>query len=121
MFGSVYIGVNKYTGESIAMKDIPLPETEDEPETYANAFKKLIEEFKLLTELEHDHVMRYLGVEGKNDMMTIFMEYVAGISLNNILARYGLLSLEATRSYMRQIIRGLSFLHEEGVVHRQLQ
>ncbi len=52
----------------------------------------------------------------------VVMEYVAGPSLENVLARHpnGLPAVEA-RAWLRGLVEGVAYLHDHGIVHRDLK
>ena len=50
--------------------------------------------------------------------LNIFLEYIAGGSLNSLLRKYGNLNENIVRIYTTQILQGLEYLHWNGVVHR---
>ena len=50
----------------------------------------------------------------------IVMEYIDGVSLQEILVASGAPELEPTLEIARQTLRALSFLHREGYVHRDI-
>jgi len=49
------------------------------------------------------------------------LEYVAGGSLRDILKKFGPLDEKLTKIYIRQILEGLLYLHQNKVVHRDLK
>lgn len=64
--------------------------------------------------------MRYLGAVTHKNKLNIFLEYIAGGSLNFLLKKYGKLNENIVRIYTREILKGLEYLHWNGVVHRGL-
>eukprot|EP00660_Eupelagonema_oceanica_P006634 gene6634-1326_t len=49
------------------------------------------------------------------------MEYVSGGSLLSVIARFGAVALSSARRYLRDILRGLHFLHSHEIVHRDMK
>lgn len=66
-------------------------------------------------------VVRYFGAEGSNSHthteIRIFMEYMPLGSIAALLKRTGPLSEPLVRSYMRQTIAGVAYLHAQRIVH----
>lgn len=65
--------------------------------------------------------MQYLGTERTEDAINIFLEYVPGGSIASVLAKFGPLQESVIRSYTRQILRGLEYLHQRGIMHRDIK
>ncbi len=62
-------------------------------------------------------MVQYLGhhFDGEEEKcLFIFLEFVAGGSLANMIAGFGALSEDVTRCYTKQIVEGLIYVHNEG-------
>lgn len=57
----------------------------------------------------------------KTNTMYIFLEYVPGGSIASMLERFSAFSEELTRSFTRQLLLGLEYLHGCKVIHRDLK
>ena len=53
--------------------------------------------------------------------LTIFLEYVPGGSVVTLLHNYGAFEEPLVQNFVRQILHGLSFLHERTIVHRDIK
>jgi serine/threonine protein kinase len=53
--------------------------------------------------------------------MNIFLEYVAGGSLYSMIRRFGNFKESLLVIYLRQILEGLIYLHDNGIVHRDIK
>lgn len=61
-------------------------------------------EVNLLKTLQHDNIVRYLGMElGEDGMISIFLEYVSGGSLASIIAKHGSLKEATIVLYVKQV------------------
>ena len=78
-------------------------------------------EVEVLRGLKHENIVRYLGTERTADSMYIFLEYVHGGSIASLLAKFGAFQEAVIRVYTRQILRGLEYLHERGIMHRDIK
>ncbi|KAG2310620.1 hypothetical protein Bca52824_022177 [Brassica carinata] len=84
-------------------------------------------EESILSSLSSPYVVKYIGsnTTTENDTLTYYnllMEYVPGGSLHDLIKNSGgKLPEPAIRSYTRQILKGLMYLHERGVVHCDLK
>lgn len=64
------------------------------------------------------YICRYLGTALEDNVVSIFMQYVPGGSIANILARFGALEEEVFCNYTKQILEGVEYLHANNVIHR---
>ena len=53
-----------------------------------------------------------------DDKLYIYLEYVSGGSIHKLLQEYGQFGEQAIRSYTKQILLGLAYLHAKNTVHR---
>src|SRR5262245_32260378 len=73
--------------------------------------------------LKHPHLVGLYDIlKGKNDDTWIVMEYMAGESLDQVLARHpqGIPPPQAL-GWLHGICSGVRYLHEHGIVHRDLK
>lgn len=57
--------------------------------------------------------------DGKN--LYIFLEYVPGGSVAHLLSNYGSFEEPLVRTFVKQILRGLAYLHENDIIHRDIK
>lgn len=57
-------------------------------------------------------------LEQIDDKLYIYLEYVSGGSIYKLLQEYGPLGEQAIRSFTKQILSGLAYLHAKATVHR---
>ena len=65
----------------------------------------------------------YLGahVEEESGTVYIFQEWIPGGSVAQLLKRFGPFQVGVVRTYTRQILFGLEYLHANGIVHRDIK
>ena len=56
-----------------------------------------------------------------DDHLNIFLEYVPGGSVTSLLRNYGAFEEPLVRNWVRQILLGLSYLHERDIIHRDIK
>eukprot|EP01062_Namystynia_karyoxenos_P021763 TRINITY_DN18296_c0_g2_i1.p1 TRINITY_DN18296_c0_g2~~TRINITY_DN18296_c0_g2_i1.p1 ORF type:complete len:776 (+),score=200.61 TRINITY_DN18296_c0_g2_i1:88-2415(+) len=120
-FGTVYQAIDNEDGRIIAVKQIELPS-----EAAAGSdLQQLREEIELLRSVQHRNVVQYLGTQQDHQAIYIFMEYMAGGSLAALARQYGGraggLHPRVIQNYTRQILDGLVYLHQVGIVHRDIK
>ncbi|OAQ97864.1 hypothetical protein LLEC1_00041 [Akanthomyces lecanii] len=122
-FGSVYLALHAVTGELLAVKQVETPSgtlsaSDSRKKSMIDALKR---EIGLLRELRHPNIVQYLGCSSSDNNLNIFLEYVAGGSVQTMLNSYGALGEPLVRSFVRQILTGLSYLHERDIIHRDIK
>lgn len=120
-FGKVWLGLRD-NGEFLAIKEIQLVQGEK----YAQRLEAVENEIELMRNLDHPHIVRYLGSrrdETKNSFY-ILLEYVSCGSIQALIKTMGgPLDERVIRKYARQILLGLAYLHSRDppVVHRDIK
>ncbi|KAH3665645.1 hypothetical protein OGAPHI_003833 [Ogataea philodendri] len=118
-FGTVYLGLNGLTGELMAVKQVSLPtSSESSKMTMVNALKQ---ELTLLKVMNHENIVRYLGSSSDATNIYIFLEYIPGGSVSSMLTTYGPFEEPLVRNFITQVLIGLQYLHEEGIIHRDIK
>ncbi|KAL1216903.1 Mitogen-activated protein kinase kinase kinase 17 [Cardamine amara subsp. amara] len=79
-------------------------------------------EESILSNLSSPYIVKYIGsnLTTENDklMYNFLMEYVSGGSIHDLIKNSGgKLPEPVIRSYTRQILKGLMYLHDQGIVH----
>ncbi len=86
------------------------------------ASEQFLREAKAATRIRHPNIVDVtdFGVAPDNSVYFV-MEYLEGISLEDVLARDGLIPLFNAVNIVRQAARALAAAHEHGIVHRDLK
>ncbi|KAK5657364.1 hypothetical protein OQA88_3430 [Cercophora sp. LCS_1] len=114
-FGSVYKAFNWGTGEAVAVKQIKLG---DVPKS---ELRMIEAEIDLLKNLHHDNIVKYIGFVKTADCLNIILEYCENGSLHSICKAYGKFPENLVGVYMTQVLQGLHYLHDQGVIHRDIK
>ncbi|XP_018398321.1 PREDICTED: mitogen-activated protein kinase kinase kinase 4 [Cyphomyrmex costatus] len=115
-FGKVYTVVNNQTGELLAMKEVQL-----QPDDH-RAIRRVAEELQIFEGIQHQHLVRYYGLEIHREEMLIFMEFCAEGTLESLVAGSGNgLPESLVRKYTHQLLSAVTALHSHGIVHRDIK
>lgn len=121
-FGSVVLGMNAKNGLLMAVKQVELPSGQSQNDQKKKRMLDALEgEIELLKTLQHDNIVQYLDSYADGEHLNIFLEYVPGGSVVALLRNYGAFEEPLVRNFVRQILQGLSFLHNKGIVHRDIK
>uniref|UniRef100_A0A673KRE6 Mitogen-activated protein kinase kinase kinase 19 n=1 Tax=Sinocyclocheilus rhinocerous TaxID=307959 RepID=A0A673KRE6_9TELE len=107
------------TDSLIAVKQVALDASTSE--MAEKEYERLEREVDLLKTLHHTNIVGFLGTALCENTVSIFMEYVPGGSISNILSRFGPLPEKVFVLYTRQILEGVAYLHANRVIHRDLK
>jgi serine/threonine protein kinase len=113
--GDVYQATDLKLGRSVALKF--LPEVLAKEKERAARFER---EARVLAMLNHPHIAAIYGLEQSGERNFLVMEYVAGETLAQRIAR-GAMPIEEALKMGRQIAEALDAAHEKGIVHRDLK
>jgi len=140
-FGQVNLAMDRVTGAFFAVKSTVVScsssyqqgDVEDVVGAAAvqpnSAFAAMENEIRILQELDSEFVVRCLGSdwseEGGKRMRNVFLEYMPGGSLSDVLKQFAggaqqqqqPLDEQLIRSYTHSILQGIDYLHRRGIVH----
>ncbi|XP_029635741.1 cyclin-dependent kinase 4-like isoform X1 [Octopus sinensis] len=122
-YGTVYKARDRKSGQYVAMKQIPLPNSKEGVPTSAI---REIAALRRMENFEHENIVRFLDVivndSGGRTYLTLLFEYIDQ-DLSSFLEKYPSPSLEQDiiRNMMKQLLSGIDFLHCHKVVHRDLK
>ncbi|KAJ5502163.1 Armadillo-like helical [Penicillium fimorum] len=118
-FGSVYRALNWNTGETVAVKQIKLT---DLPKSELRVIMPMQQlEIDLLKNLDHPNIVKYHGFVKSVETLNIILEYCENGSLHSIAKNFGRFPENLVGLYMSQVLHGLLYLHEQGVIHRDIK
>ncbi|KAG5469157.1 hypothetical protein LSCM4_02555 [Leishmania orientalis] len=108
-FSTVYRGLSM-SGNLVALKCFQLGARNIEVHA-------IVDEVRLFANLHHENVVQYLSLYVSESYVIEIMEFVPGGSLDTLLKSFGSLRPESVRRYLRDIARGLNYLHTANIVH----
>jgi serine/threonine protein kinase len=111
-FGTVFLAEDTWIDKRVALK-VPHKQGADSVD--------LLREPRLLASLNHPNIVTILTAERLEDVFFIVMEFVAGETLEAVIARGGALDLPLALDYTCQICNAVDYAHRHGVLHRDLR
>ncbi|GJJ77608.1 hypothetical protein EMPS_09967 [Entomortierella parvispora] len=114
-FGSVWRGLNLDTATTVAVKQINLS---DIPQS---ELANIMMEIDLLKKLNHPNIVKYYGFEKTSDNLNIILELCENGSLRSLCKNFGKLPEHLGAMYITQVLDGLVYLHDQGVIHRDIK
>ncbi|GFS42446.1 mitogen-activated protein kinase kinase kinase 6 [Actinidia rufa] len=109
-YGRVYKGLDLENGDFVAIKQVSL-------ENIAQ------EDLNIIMNLNHKNIVKYLGSLKTKTHLHIILEYVENGSLANIIKpnKFGPFPESLVVVYIAQVLEGLVYLHDQGVIHRDIK
>ncbi|HET9266323.1 MAG TPA: protein kinase [Vicinamibacterales bacterium] len=111
-FGTVYLAQDTWIDKKVAIKV---------PHRQGLDFGELLREPRLLASVSHPNIVAITTAEKQDNIFFIVMEYVAGETLENIIALSGALELNRALDFACQICNAVDHAHRQGVIHRDLR
>ena len=114
--GTLYRGFHPLLGREALVKLMPADAL-----SHPEVLKRFQREIRLLAQLTHPNLMAALHAGVELGVHYLVLENVPGIDLQTKVVREGPLAMEAAVDAVCQAAEGLAFLHEKGIIHRNVK
>lgn len=114
-FGMVYKGIDLESNRLLAVKEISLVGSN------VQQLPILQKELALMERLHHPNIVQCLGADHDDQYLRIYMDYVAGGSVSSIIRSFGCFQERQASVLTQQMLRGLQYLHDRKIAHRDLK
>ena len=115
-FSTVKLGVHRITQKKVAIKILDKNKIESKDD-----LERIIREMQILTEMDHQNVIKVFKIYEEENNFSIIMEYCEGGELFNYIVKNQRLSEEESSFFFYQIINGIEYIHSKGIAHRDLK
>jgi serine/threonine protein kinase len=103
-------------GQTVAIKVLPPSKAKD-----PHLFGRFQREARLASRLKHPNIVGTFQVGEAGGIHYLVMEHLEGETLEDALQRRGKLPPEEAVRIVYQALKGLQYIHEQGLVHRDLK
>eukprot|EP01025_Chloroclados_australasicus_P033324 TRINITY_DN3394_c0_g3_i2.p1 TRINITY_DN3394_c0_g3~~TRINITY_DN3394_c0_g3_i2.p1 ORF type:complete len:1167 (-),score=114.54 TRINITY_DN3394_c0_g3_i2:813-4313(-) len=120
-YGQVFEGTavdpSRTTTPTVAVKQISLAGIQNEQ------LAGIVQEIELLKSLKHPNIVKYFNSFLSKRHLYILLEYMDNGTLSQVLkpGEFGSLAEPLVAMYIIQVLEGLMYLHQQGVVHRDIK
>ncbi len=113
--GEVWRGIHVTLGRTVAVK---LLSVESGDSSFGERF---LNEARIQASLHHPHIATLYELVQLGDRPCIVMEYVDGETVADRLRRAGPMRLGQALEVFRQVVEAVGYIHDHGIVHRDLK
>src|SRR3954466_8923467 len=114
-FGDVYLARDSALDRDVALK---LLRQRTRAEALASQF---LAEGRLLARVAHPNVITVYGAESVNGRVGLWMEFIRGLTLEDVLRQHGAFSAREATFIGLDLCRALAAVHATGLVHRDVK
>lgn len=118
-FSTCYQCRDVKTGIIMAVKQISFCRNSEHEQD--NICEKVVDEIRMMAGLSHPNIVRILGATKTGAHFNMFVEWMPGGSVSYLLEMYGVFSEPVMSSYAQQLLLGLAYLHDNGILHRDMK
>jgi Cdc6-like AAA superfamily ATPase/predicted Ser/Thr protein kinase len=114
--GTVYQATDEYSGRNVAIK-VP----SESLATNADMLARFEREAMIMEELNHPNIVRSYEWGRDNGKLYLAMEYLDGLTLEEVIHRQGKLSLSLVIAIAKPVAEALEYVHQKGFVRNDIK
>ncbi|KAL7673804.1 hypothetical protein ACOME3_000084 [Neoechinorhynchus agilis] len=114
-FAKVKLARHVPTWKEVAIKII------DKTQLNHSSLQKLWREVRVMKKLWHPNIVKLFEVIETDRTLYLVMEYASGGEVFDYLVSHGRMREKEARAKFRQIVSAVQYLHQKGIVHRDLK
>jgi serine/threonine-protein kinase len=119
-FGEVYRAWDTRLDREVALKLLRTTSAGDDPTRSLSDPTRVVNEGRLLARVRHPHVITVYGAETRDGTVGIWMEFIRGLTLHQIVEKQGPLGAREAAGVGADLCRALSAVHGAGLLHRDV-
>ncbi|MEW6667040.1 MAG: HDOD domain-containing protein [Thermodesulfobacteriota bacterium] len=113
--GVVFLAVDPQLDRQVAIKTLLLRSSRSNGHR-----ERILQEARTVSRLQHPNIIPVYEVGEHEQVPYLVFEYVDGVSLRDLIRQNGGLVVHRSVQLIRQILEGISYAHEQGVIHRDI-
>ena len=113
--GVVYLASDPQLERKVAIKTLQLDFSLD-----SHKHQRLLKEARTVSKLQHPNIIPLYEVGDFEEKPYLVFEFVDGVTLRGLIKKEGALPAHRAIGLMCQILEGVAYAHQRGVVHRDL-
>ena len=114
--GAVWKAVHKDLGGTVAVKLLPRQVAGNE-----SLVLRFQQEARLMASINHTNILQAFDYGDEQGQPYFVMPFLEGASLGDLLEKTGRLGVRTACSIALQVVRGLNYAHQRGMIHRDLK
>jgi Tol biopolymer transport system component len=119
-FGDVYRAWDTHLDREVALKLLRAAPVVDDPTVSISDPARVVNEGRLLARVRHPNVITVYGAEPRDGTVGIWMEFIRGRTLHEIVEQQGPLGAREAAGVATDVCRALSAVHGAGLLHRDV-